>query len=419
MDFGEGAACDESPHDVLEYLAFAGFDLTRDQVARLARRRLIDSARLEDGGRGAPTWYPRGTAERLVRIAQLRQSTKQLDELAWRLWWEGFYVEPALVREYLARRARRWDELLAESEQPAPADEALEAPPATASTRGRAARQAKGRDVLEEVFFQHLKAGPATGAARRQLERGAALYQEFAELFVSLVHRFGEPDDDAGDLFDDQRDDPFAWALEPAGERADRRGERALATSFEKIVDSLEDDEMRSVRDLTRAVLEVVGEVGEIISDVFEGATRTREQVGKTLTALSGSPHEQALALLLTSALRGSDRLPASSEVVGAPTPPRPVISYQDFRRLQFLSDAIEGLAALLEPDRVRAAFASSASAEEWRRDFTALRAQKALEFEMAMDLAPELFEEAPPEDDDVELEELEEMVSIKKKNPK
>ena len=85
----------EPTQDILDYLGFAGVETTRDQLARLHRRRLIgEPFHDQNGGRSSLARYPAGTAERMLRISQLRSSTKQLDELAWRLWWEGFDVEP-------------------------------------------------------------------------------------------------------------------------------------------------------------------------------------------------------------------------------------------------------------------------------------------------------------------------------------
>ena len=111
----------------------------------------------------------------MLRISQLRASTKQLDELAWRLWWEGFDVEPDLIRTYLLKRATRWDEQLREIRMVA--------------TETAEVEVEKGeRDVLEEVFFEHLKVGPAMVSARKRLGRGSELYAEFSALLIDLMH---------------------------------------------------------------------------------------------------------------------------------------------------------------------------------------------------------------------------------------
>jgi hypothetical protein len=56
------------------------------------------------------------------------------------------------------KRATRWDEQLREIRMVA----------------GEAVEEEKGeRDVLEAVFFEHLKAGPAMVSARKRLGRGS------------------------------------------------------------------------------------------------------------------------------------------------------------------------------------------------------------------------------------------------------
>jgi hypothetical protein len=147
----------ESTQDILEFLGFAGVDTTRDQLARLHRRRLINEPFHDPGsGRGSLARYPAGTAERMLRISRLRTSTKQLDELAWRLWWEGFDVEPDLIRTYLLKARHPMGRAVARDSSVAASEETEEV------VKGE-------RDVLEEVFFQHLKAGPAMASARKRL----------------------------------------------------------------------------------------------------------------------------------------------------------------------------------------------------------------------------------------------------------
>jgi len=106
---------------------------TRDQLARLHRRRLIGRT-FHDQRKRLPR-VPAGTAERMLRISQLASATKQLDEIGWRLWWEGFDVEPDLIRTYILK-----ERLLGRHERCAWS-------PVTSrkTTTGE-------RDVLEEVF---------------------------------------------------------------------------------------------------------------------------------------------------------------------------------------------------------------------------------------------------------------------------
>ncbi len=385
MSSSEDTESFESAQDVLDYLQFAGFDMTRDQLARLHRRRLIEQPISPPSlGRGSVTNYPLGTAERMLRIAQLRNKTKQLDELAWRLWWEGFNIEPGLIRTYLMRKASRWDEQT--SEDDAATDQESIAP--------------KGdRDVLEEVFFQHLKAGPSSNAARKQLERGSELFVEFASLFIHLL---------GGDVAGlNHSPAPLFAGSEHFGQTVpaptSSPGDLALVamrqeldTPYSEIIESLDDAGLLRSRAVTRQFLGMIANVGDIVHEVF-GSSRGRDNIGRSLVALSESPDEQILSLLLASALLGDERILDGIELLEPPPPHAPAISYRDFLRLRYLAREIPGLANLLTPVRIKKVFDSEQGAAEWRTGFEAFRLEFAIEFEMAMDLESSLFDEGPP----------------------
>lgn len=395
MSSSEDTRSFESAQDILDYLQFAGFDMTRDQIARLHRRRLIDQPISPPSlGRGSVTNYPIGTAERMLRIAQLRHNTKQLDELAWRLWWEGFSIEPGLVRAYLLRKANRWDDQIPEGDP-------------SNSQNGEDEVPRGDRDVLEEVFFQHLKVGPSTNAARKQLERGSELFIEFASLFIDLLR---------GDLssLNGSNAGLFDETLRSTGANFDstkspgRIALHAMRQEFEvpysEIIESLDDEGLVRARMVTRQFLGVIANVGDIVQEIFGGAGRGRDNIGKSLVALSESPDEQILSLLLASAFMHDERVLDGIELTQPVSPHAPAISYRDFLRLRYLAQEIPGLANLLSPNRVKKVFETEQGAEEWRTALEQFRLDFAIEFEMAMDLEPALFDDEPPGEDDEEV---------------
>ncbi len=400
----------EPTQDILDYLGFAGVETTRDQLARLHRRRLIgEPFHDQNGGRSSLARYPAGTAERMLRISQLRSSTKQLDELAWRLWWEGFDVEPDLIRTYLLKRATRWDEQLREIRTVATESVEVE--------RGE-------RDILEEVFFEHLKVGPAMVSARKRLGRGSELYAEFSALLIDLMH---------GDLTSLDRVDEGLFdraegsgALVLSAEEQRRAGEVALSamqgsmdTPFIQLVASLDDKEIANARPVALRLLGLIANVGSIVQEVFGGSGHGRDNVGKSLITMAENSEEQVLALLLTSSFLKDDRvreaLPAMSAVTAAP----PTITFLDFLRLRFLAVEVPGFVALLAPGLVREAFATPEGAERWHARFDDYWLSHVFELHEAMALRPDLFAEEPleePHEPDVEVE-IE--VEAKKKNLK
>jgi hypothetical protein len=396
----------EPTQDILDFLGFAGVETTRDQLARLHRRRLIgEPFHDQNGGRSSLARYPAGTAERMLRIAQLRSSTKQLDELAWRLWWEGFDVEPDLIRTYLLKRATRWDEQLREFRMVA--SEPVE-------------DESGERDVLDEVFFQHLKVGPAMVSARKRLGRGSELYAEFSALLIDLMH---------GDLSSLERRDAGLFDREATGgaalslaEESQRVGEVALQamqssmdSAFIQLVVSLDDKEIANARPVALRLLGLISNVGSIVQEVFGGSGHGRDNVGKSLITMADNSEDQVLAVLLTSSFLKDDRVREALPEIAPVSAPSPPISFLDFLRLRYLAVEVPGFVALLAPALVREAFATPEGAERWHARFDEYWLSHFFELQEAMALRPDLFAEEPLEPDEkVEIE-----VETKKKNLK
>lgn len=399
----------EPTQDILDYLGFAGVETTRDQLARLHRRRLVgEPFHDQNGGRSSLARYPAGTAERMLRISQLRSSTKQLDELAWRLWWEGFDVEPDLIRTYLLKRATRWDEQLRELRMVA----------------GESSDDEKGeRDVLEEVFFEHLKVGPAMVSARKRLGRGSELYAEFSALLIDLMHAdLSSLDRNDDGLFDREATGGTAPSnadeSRRAGEIALQAMQNSMDTAFIQLVASLDDKEIANARPVALRLLGLISNVGSIVQEVFGGSGHGRDNVGKSLITMAENSEEQVLALLLTSSFLKDDRVrEALPDMMAEPATPA-AISFVDFLRLRYLAIEVPDFITLLAPALVREAFATPEGNERWHASFDEFCVSHFFELQEAMGLRPDLFAEAPLEplepDEIIEIE-----VEAKKKNLK
>jgi hypothetical protein len=80
------------------------------------RRRLSQAGLLGEpsqghvpGVEGSTTFYPAGTAERIVAIRRIRHpSWKRMDTLRFELWWEGEEVDHAPIRSALTSEVARW-----------------------------------------------------------------------------------------------------------------------------------------------------------------------------------------------------------------------------------------------------------------------------------------------------------------------
>ena len=401
----------ETAQDVWDYLEFAGFHVTRDQLVRIHQRRILNEPFLTPSSwRDPRTTYAPGTAERILRIVQLKAKSKHLDELAWRLWWEGADVETTLIREFIAKMAKRWDERLTEFRNAA-ADAAAEEP------QGE-------RDVLDEVFFKHLKPAPSVASLRKRLGKGSDIYVEFAGLLIDLLRGdfsiLGEADVDLfgissmGTVDSEERYGDFRWA----GRTALQAMQRDAKLPYAHLVEALDDAQIKEARPVALLFTRIIASFGEIMHDGFGGASRDRDTVGDNLVALSESPEEQVLSLLLTSSFLKDGRIRASIPDTGRLVIHSPAISYEDYLRLRYLAKEVPGMEVLVSPSSMRAAFDSPEGADLWRARFDEFRLEHFEEIEEAMADRPDLFALHWPDLEEFE-ENIEEEVNSKKKNQK
>lgn len=140
----------ESREHVIAYASGLGYPVTAAQLARWQRGGLLPrpSQRPLGRGRGTMTTYPAGTAAQVVALCQIRDDERRLDRVAFRLWWAGFTVDLAVIREQLRAVVRS-----IEADLQWPADD----PP----------RRARGIDaVMRRSFGQRRIVAMVTAAQR-------------------------------------------------------------------------------------------------------------------------------------------------------------------------------------------------------------------------------------------------------------
>jgi hypothetical protein len=99
----------ESSQHLLSLAHEQGYEVSTAQLARWHRAGLLPRPRQQALGRarGTQTLYPPGTGEQLLFLCASRLHQHSLTLLAWRLWWAGYPVSLAVIRQRLQRAAAR------------------------------------------------------------------------------------------------------------------------------------------------------------------------------------------------------------------------------------------------------------------------------------------------------------------------
>ncbi len=107
----------ESRDQVIGYASSLGYIVSAAQLARWHRAGLLPRPRQRPlgRGRGTETVYPPGTSVQVVALCQIKAEEHRLDRVAFRLWWEGFTIEPDVIRNLLVAKMNRVDAELSQA----------------------------------------------------------------------------------------------------------------------------------------------------------------------------------------------------------------------------------------------------------------------------------------------------------------
>lgn len=144
----------ETRQHVLDAIPKAGRLVSTAVVERWCRLGVLPHGRQawRAGQAGSVTLFPPGTSRAAFAAANIYQSTRSPDVIAWRLWRHGFPVEEALWRSMLETNARRFDWLVQRllKRVSDPDGEAM-------SLRGKRQLDQLRRDRTQSVFFRRLR----------------------------------------------------------------------------------------------------------------------------------------------------------------------------------------------------------------------------------------------------------------------
>jgi hypothetical protein len=107
----------ESRDQIIGYASSLRYIISAAQLARWHRAGLLPRPRQRPlgRGRGTETIYPPGTSVQVVALCQIKAEEHRLDRVAFRLWWEGFAIEPDIIRNLLAAIMNRVDAELSQA----------------------------------------------------------------------------------------------------------------------------------------------------------------------------------------------------------------------------------------------------------------------------------------------------------------
>ena len=288
----------ESLTEVLTAAREVDPDVTKDQIARLHRAELISrpQERYQKGRKGRESLYPIGTAERVRHIEELKLDHRNLDEIAWRLWWSGVDMNMVPVRRYLTKIAERTDK-----------GNAAMKIFATAYVSGT--MNAKQRNQYTR-FFEGEKVGPLFGPVRKRLGTESDSYQAFVDLVLRLAAGNDDYDKTAAknlleltsgfdqakvttiqgsaDWFPGLHESTFdlAPALMPA--------------SLVERVHAISDGELCDQRDFWIWYKQYISTVGEVFQKIYEGAGLVLGRPGSCSNSLLVNPPCKHLPSFLT-----------------------------------------------------------------------------------------------------------------------
>jgi hypothetical protein len=161
----------ETSDDVIDIIDGAGGHVTREQLVRWHRAGLIPRPRVRHlgRGRGSVSIYPAGTAVQVLAVLNQQRHTRRLDDIAWKLWWDGYDIDEQVLRARLDRFVDRWAQLwdqMVSTEASGPSQAMLDqlAEARLPNRTLRWIRMRTGREEFPDLFTDLLR-GLSGGAA--------------------------------------------------------------------------------------------------------------------------------------------------------------------------------------------------------------------------------------------------------------
>jgi hypothetical protein len=159
-------------------LTVRGRPVSPTQLARWHRTGYLPKPRQvpQGYGRGTVSLYPPGTRTQAERLCAFLSRTRDLEEVGWRLWWDGYPISTEHIRRLLGVQAERWEQFSQALRPPIVADERAE---------GDAALSEQAWELIEHAQDEdHLPLKPLSRFRRRV---GRKDFPTFVLVFLQVL----------------------------------------------------------------------------------------------------------------------------------------------------------------------------------------------------------------------------------------
>jgi len=289
----------ERAEDVIAVAEAAGRSVSRTQLARWHRAGLLERPVQHSLGlHGTEALYPPGTATIVLEICERKAKDRRISHIGWGLWWSGFPVEMALVRDFLAKVAdglvTTLGELVTEDGTLTDkAENALDASPEAdldSKTLGWVRRRA-GTTNFDSVLDSLLRVAGGHPEDLRdddlsQLAHAIGMDRARSDLLASTGKPWIEDDDLRGDFQN------IAHLADPA-----------LLVEALKVMN---DEELCRCRDEAALFVATISTLGGVLRDTAGRWAFGLASYGAFIDDMADTPHGQAWLTLLWSVFRSS-----------------------------------------------------------------------------------------------------------------
>ena len=315
--------------DVLAHALAAGHVVSEDQLARWHRAGLIPRPRQRSLGRGNGTesLYPIGTSVQVIALCELKTNERRLDLIGFLLWWDGFDVDPALVRRVIEASAAEFD-----------------------------------LEIRSGGVASPRKKSSIDGFLRRSLgpERVTALMTGVNSPAATA------PQFDPADLFGEQPPGKMPSLDELVGGLTQVVRSVIAGKSAVDLISEASDDDLASARDRTKLFLDLLKVVSEPLAWLFGSRGSVFRLIGGIVERLTPSELPGTVAAMLVF----QNALPL--EIFESLESEPPLVA--DVKMAREVSSRIPGASSVVTPRAVRAVLWGKEAGKRHRRQFEKFR---------------------------------------------